>query len=416
MDIQLEKKPALVRYKYHILAGGAFAAFIVYLFVASLGPQRIRYERENLTVAEVKQEKFMEYLDIEGIIRPKLTIRLNSVEGGSVERIVALDGSLLGIGDTILVLSNPELTRSIEDERDNLLKQQVSYREKQIQMERKSSELKRQSLETIYKLERLSKENTLNQEEYNLGIKSKAQYEVTLDEFRFNRENTRLLLEELQHDSLLNVIQSDLMLNDLKREEKRFERNLSRLNDLVVRAPFDGQLSFVNVIPGERVAPGSDLGELKIVDQVKLSAKISEYYIDRISAGLPATIAYLNERYPLRIIRINPEVKDRQFDVDLLFTGKQPENIRIGKNYRLQIELGQPEDALIIDRGSFFQSSGGQWIFRLSEAGDKALRTNIVIGRQNPRQYEILDGLRPGDRVIVSDYEAFGDAVEIILK
>ena len=333
-----------------------------------------------------------------------------------MERIVALDGSLLGIGDTILVLSNPELTRSIEDERDNLLKQQVSYREKQIQMERKSSELKRQSLETIYKLERLSKENTLNQEEYNLGIKSKAQYEVTLDEFPFNRENTRLLLEELQHDSLLNVIQSDLMLNDLKREEKRFERNLSRLNDLVVRAPFDGQLSFVNVIPGERVAPGSDLGELKIVDQVKLSAKISEYYIDRISAGLPATIAYLNERYPLRIIRINPEVKDRQFDVDLLFTGKQPENIRIGKNYRLQIELGQPEDALIIDRGSFFQSTGGQWIFRLSEAGDKALRTNIVIGRQNPRQYEILDGLRPGDRVVVSDYEAFGDAVEIILK
>jgi RND family efflux transporter MFP subunit len=416
MDIQLKKKPAIIRYKYSILAGTAFTAFVIYLLVVSAGPRRLRYERDKLTIAEVKGDKFMEYLDVEGIVQPKLTIKLNSLEGGSVERIVAEDGSLLKAGDTILILSNPELVRTIDDEHDELAKQQVSYREKEIQMERKSSELKRQSLETIYQLERLSKENTLNQEEYNIGIKSKAQYEVTLDEFVFNRENTRLILEELKHDSLLNVIQTDLMRNDLNREEKRFERSRQRLDDLVVRAPFDGQLSFVSVIPGERVLAGTNIGELKLVDQIKLNTKISEYYIDRIVAGLPAIIAYQGERYPLKIIRINPEVKERQFDVDLLFTDKQPENIRIGKNYRVQIELGQPEDAVVVERGNFFQATGGRWIFRLNESGDKAVRTDISIGRQNPRQYEIMEGLKPGDRVIVSGYDAFGDAVEIILK
>ncbi|MDR2056736.1 MAG: HlyD family efflux transporter periplasmic adaptor subunit [Dysgonamonadaceae bacterium] len=416
MDIQLKKKPLWIRYKYSILAGILFTAFLIYLIIASWGPQRIRYDRDKLTIAEVREAKFMEYLDIEGVVQPKLTVKLNSIEGGSVERIVAENGSLLKTGDTILALTNPELLRAIEDERDELSKQQISYREKQIQMERKSSELKRQTLETIYKLDRLSKENTLNQEEYNIGIKSKAQYEVTLDEFLFNQENTRLLLEELKHDSLLNIIQSNLMYNDLKREEKRFERNLDRLNNLIVRAPFDGQLSFVSVIPGERLSAGSNIGELKIVDQVKLCARVNEYYIDRIATGLPATVAYQDGKYPLKITRINPEIKDRQFDVDMLFTRKQPENIRIGKSYRVQIEMGQAENAIVVERGNFFHSTGGQWIFRLNESGDKAVRINISIGRQNPRQYEIREGLRPGDRVIISGYDNFGDAEEIILK
>jgi HlyD family secretion protein len=416
MDIQLKKKPALVRYRYYILAGIVFTAFLVYLLVTGAGPRRLRYDVDKLEIAEIRQDKFLEYLDVEGIVQPKLTVKINSLEAGSVDRIVAQDGSLLKTGDTILVLNNPELIRAIEDERDQLSKQQVSFREKQIQMERRSAELKRQSLEIIYKLDRLGKENILNREEYAIGIKSKAQYEVAVEEYAFNMENTRLILEELEHDSLLNTIQTDLMRSDLDREEKRFERSYERLNNLIVRAPTDGQLSFVNVIPGERVGAGTNIGELKIVDQVKIGTKISEYYIDRIVVDLPATITWQNEKYPLKIIRINPEIKDRQFDVDLLFTGKQPENIRIGKNYRIQIELGQPEDALVVERGNFFQSTGGRWIFRLNEAGNRAIRTNIAIGRQNPRQYEILEGLQQGDRVIVSGYDPFGDAAEIILK
>ncbi|GHU61183.1 ABC transporter permease [Bacteroidia bacterium] len=416
MDIQLKKKHPVVRYKYYILAGVVLTGFLIYLLIAGAGPRRLRYDAEKLEIAEVKVDKFLEYLDVEGIVQPKLTIKLNSLEGGSVDRIVAEDGSLLKAGDTILVLSNPELIRTIEDERDNFAKQKMSYREKQIQMERKSSELKRQSLETAYKMERLSKENVLNKEEYNIGIKSKAQYEVAEDEFNFNTENTKLTVEELQHDSLLNAIQLDLMNNDQSREEKRFERSRERLDNLIVRAPVDGQLSFVNVIPGERVGVGTNIGELKVIDQIKISTKVSEYYIDRIVIGLPATITYQGEKYPLKITKINPEIRDRQFEVDLVFSDRMLDNVRIGKNYRVQIELEQPEDALVIPKGNFFQTTGGQWIFKVNESGDRAGKTTIAIGRQNPRQYEVLEGLKAGERILVTGYDNFGDAEEIILK
>ncbi|GHT75709.1 ABC transporter permease [Bacteroidia bacterium] len=390
--------------------------FLIYVITGSLGPSRLRYDADKVETAEVHQDKFMEYMDAEGTVQPKLTIRLNSLETGSVQRIVAEDGSLLKAGDTILVLTNPELIRTIEDERDELAKQQIGYREKQIQMERKTSELKRQSLETTYKLDRLSKENGLNKEEYTIGIKSKAQYEVAEDEFAFTKESTRLMLEELRHDSLLNTIQTDLMRNDLTREEKRFERSRERLDNLIVRAPVSGQLSFVSVIPGERVAAGTNIGELKVIDQIKISTRVSEYYIDRVTVGLPATIIYQNEKYPLKITKINPEIRDRSFEVDLVFTGQMPENVRIGKSYRVQVEFEQAEEAIVIPRGNFYATTGGQWIFKLNSAGDKAVKTSITIGRQNPRQYEVLSGLKPGDKVLVSGYDRFGDAAEIILK
>jgi multidrug efflux pump subunit AcrA (membrane-fusion protein) len=172
----------------------------------------------------------------------------------------------------------------------------------------------------------------------------------------------------------------------------------------------------LNVIWGERVSAGNSIGELKKIDQFKINTRISEYYIDRIAIGLPATVVYQNKKYPLRITKINPEVKDRQFEVDLVFTEEQPENTRIGKNYRIQIELGQPEDALIIPKGNFFQTTGGQWIFKLNSAGNKAVKAPVTIGRQNPQQYEILDGLNPGDRIIITGYDNFGDAQEVVLN
>jgi multidrug efflux pump subunit AcrA (membrane-fusion protein) len=170
------------------------------------------------------------------------------------------------------------------------------------------------------------------------------------------------------------------------------------------------------VIWGERVSAGSSIGMLKIIDQFKINTRISEYYIDRIAIGLPATVVYQDKKYPLKITKVNPEVKDRQFEVDLVFTEEQPDNIRIGKNYRIQIELGQPEDALVIPKGNFFQTTGGQWIFKLNSSGNKAVKTPVSIGRQNPQQYEILDGLNPGDRVIVTGYGNFGDAEEVVLN
>jgi multidrug efflux pump subunit AcrA (membrane-fusion protein) len=416
MDIKLEKKPLLVRYRYMIAGGVLLSGFIVYLLFYTAGPSRLRYDKESVRIATVTQDKFIEYLDVEGIAKPKLTIRLNSPETGTVRRIVAEDGSMLNAGDTILTLENSELLRLIEDERDELDKQRIGYQEKMLQMQRRSSELKRSTLQTVYELERQSKQYNLDREEYEIGIKSKAQLEVASDDYRFRSENTRLLLEELHHDSLMNVIQTDLMKNDLEREEKKYARSSARIGNLAVLAPISGQLSFLSVIPGERVAAGSGIGEIKGMDDLKLTTMISEYYIERISIGLPAFVTYQDRKYELRVTKINPEIKDRNFEADLLFTGELPDNMRIGKSYRIQIELGQPEDALVTDKGNFYVSTGGRWVFKLTGDGGRAVRQPIVIGRQNPRQYEILDGLKVGEQIIISGYDNFGDVQELILK
>ena len=416
MDIPIKKKHPFIKYRYYFAGSIVFLGLVMYVVITGIGPRRFRFSEDRLEIVAVKQGKFMEYVDVEGIVQPIMTVKLNSLENGTVERIVAEEGNMLNGGDTILVLTNLELTRTIEDESEELERQRVTYEERKLEMERKSSQLKRQTLETIYKLERLSKQYKLDQEEYQLGIKSKAQLEVAKDEYDFNQKNTEMLLEELQHDSLMNIIQIDLMKSDLAQKEKRFARSQERMNNLIVKTPISGQLSFLNVIWGERVSAGITIGELKIIDQFKINTRISEYYIDRITIGLPATVVYQDKKYPLKITKVNPEVKDRQFEVDLVFTGEQPENTRIGKNYRIQIELGQPEDALVIPKGSFFQTTGGQWIFKLNNTGNKAVKVPISIGRQNPQQYEILNGLLPGDRVIITGYDNFGDAEEVILN
>ena len=416
MDIPIKKKPPIVKYRYHILGGVLFLVFVVYVIIAGSGPRRIRYGADKVEIVEVRQSKFFEFVDVEGIVQPIMTIKLSSLETGIVERIVAEEGSMLNQGDTILILTNPDLIRNIEDESDELERQRITYEERKLEMERRSSQLRRQAMETTYRLERLSKQYLLDQEEFQIGIKSKAQLEVATDEYNFNRKNTAMLLQELQHDSLLNILQTQLMINDFMNKEKRFTRSEERLDNLIVKAPISAQLSYLNVIWGDRVTAGNSIGELKKIDQFKVNTRISEFYIDRITNGLPATVIYQNRRFPLRITKVNPEVKDRQFEVDLVFNEEQPDNILIGKNYRIQIELEQPEDAIVIPKGNFFQATGGQWIFKLTGSGNKAIRTPLTIGRQNPQQYEILDGLQPGDRVIITGYDNFGDAAEVVLN
>lgn len=416
MDIKIKKRPFIIRYKYYILGSVCLLGLVVYLLTVSIGPSRQRQSKDHLLISEVKNDKFLEYLDLEGIAQPKLTVKLNSMESGIVERIVADEGSMLNKGDTILILTNPELIKTIEDEYNNLEKQRIAYRERLLQMEQNTSELKRNTMKTVYDLERLSKQHELDKEEYAIGIKSKAQLDVSTDEYNYNLKNTKLLLEELQQDSVKNIYQRDLLKADIEREENKYQRSRERLNNLILRAPIDGQLSFLSVIPGERVNAGTNIGEQKDMTNMKIIGSVSEYYIDRISLGLPASIIYNNEKYDMVISKINPEVKERNFEIDLLFTDKVPDNIRIGKTYRIQIELGQPENALVINKGNFYQSTGGQWIFKMNKDGDKATRVNIIVGRQNPLQYEILEGLKESDKVIISGYDNFGDVQELILK
>ena len=366
MDIKIEKKPWYIRHRYYLLGGTAFVIFLIYVISLSFGPRKLRIETDNIQIAEVKNDKFMEYVDVEGLVQPILTIKINTREAGSVERIIGEEGTMMEKGDSILVLSNPDLLRSIEDQRDEWEKQRITYKEKVIEMEQKSLTLKQQTLQTQYEMNRLTKSFALDKEEYKMGIKSKAQLEVSEDEYNYKLQNSALQMESLRHDSAVTLIRKDLLKNDLEREQKKFTRSLERMNNLVVTAPIAGQLSFVKVTPGQQVASGESIAEIKVLDQYKIHTSLSEYYIDRITTGLPATINYQGKRYPLKITKVVPEVKDRMFDVDLIFTGEMPDNVRVGKSFRVQIELGQPEQAIVIPRGNFYQVTGGQWVYKVN--------------------------------------------------
>lgn len=416
MDIKLEKKPWYVRYRYRIAAGIALTAGLVYVAVLASGPRKLRIDTESVQLAEVKDDEFLEYVDVEGVVHPILTLMVNTREAGNVDRIVAEEGSLLRRGDTILTLVNSDLIRDIEDQRDEWEKQRISYEEKALEMEQKTLTLKQQALEASYELNKISKSYALEEEEYKMGIRSKAQLEVSADEYRYKTESTRLRLQSLQSDSAMTVIRKELLRNDRERERKKWERSLQRRDNLVACAPADGQLSFVKVTPGQQVSSGENIAEVKVMDQFKIRTALSEYYIDRVTTGLPASVTYQGKRYPLRVTKVVPEVKERTFDVDLVFTGEMPDNVRLGKSYRVQIELGQPEKAIVIPRGNFYQQTGGNWIFKLNADRTKAVKVPITISRQNPRQYEITEGLQPGDWVITTGYDNFGDAEELILK
>lgn len=315
-----------------------------------------------------------------------------------------------------MLLTNPDLLREIDDQRDEWEKQRISYQEKALEMEQKSLTLKQQTLEAAYELNKIRKSFALEQEEYRMGIRSKAQLEVSEDEYRYKTASTQLKMQSLQSDSAMTVIRRELLRNDREREQKKLERSLQRMEELVVRAPTDGQLSFVKVTLGQQVAAGENLAEVKVMSQFKVHASLSEYYVDRVTVGLPASVTYQGKRYALKVSKVVPEVKDRTFDVDLVFTGEMPENVRLGKSFRVQIELGQPEQALVIPRGNFYSQTGGQWIYKLNADKTRARRVPVVIGRQNPLQYEITEGLQPGDWVITTGYDNFGDAEELVFK
>lgn len=416
MDIKLEKKPWYIRYRYHIIGGALLIIGLIYVIVLASGPSRLRISSDEIMIEEVRNDDFMEFVDVEGVVHPILTIVVNSREAGNVDRIVGEEGSLLKKGDTILTLTNPNLLREIEDQQDEWEKQRISYQEKALEMEQKSLTLKQQTLEAEYELEKIRKSFSLEKEEYAMGIRSKAQLEVSEDEFRYKTESTRLKLKSLQSDSAMTIIRKELLLNDFNREEKKLLRSRQRMEDLVVRSPLDGQLSFVKVTPGQQVTAGENIAEVKVMDQFKINTSISEYYIDRVTSGLPATITYQGKRYPLKVSKVIPEVKDRLFEVDLVFTGEMPENVRLGKSYRVQIELGQPEKTIVIPRGNFYQQTGGQWIYKVNADKTKAVKVPLTIGRQNPRQYEVTDGLQPGEFVIVSGYDKFGGAEVLELR
>lgn len=416
MDIKLPPQPWYRKYLVHIVSGTALVALLVYTIVLAVSPPRRSIGKERVRIAEVVEAPFLEFVEVEGLVHPVMTIQLNALENGYVERIVCDEGAMLKQGDTILVLSNPDLLRTIDEEREQWEKENRNLHEQEIQMEQKSIDLRLQTLEQKYQITALERKLTQSREEFAMGIKSRAELDIVEAENEHLHNKLMLQIQSLGHDSATTVLRRQMIVADREAAQRRLQNARRRTEGLVVRAPCDGQLGHINLIIGQQVSAGSKIGELKIMDQYKVSTQLSEYYVERIHAGLPATIVQKQDTFPLRISRVVPEVKERKFAVDLLFNGATPDNIRLGKSYRVKVELGQPEPAVVIPRGDFYQKSSGEWIFLLDGETGIARRVPIEVGRQNPEQFEVLKGLKPGDRVITSGYDRIGDAEEVIIE
>ena len=416
MDIKLPPQPWYRKYLVHIVSGTALVALLVYTVVLAVSPPRRSISKERVRIAEVVEAPFLEFVEVEGLVHPVMTIQLNALENGYVERIVCDEGAMLKQGDTILVLSNPDLLRTIDEEREQWEKDNRNLHEQEIQMEQKSIDLRLQTLEQKYQITALERKLTQSREEFAMGIKSRAELDIVEAENEHLHNKLMLQIQSLGHDSATTVLRRQMIVADREAALRRLQNARRRTEGLVVRAPCDGQLGHINLIIGQQVSAGSKIGELKIMDQYKVSTQLSEYYVERIHAGLPATIVLKQDTFPLRISRVVPEVKERKFAVDLLFNGATPDNIRLGKSYRVKVELGQPEPAVVIPRGDFYQKSSGEWIFLLDGETGIARRVPIEVGRQNPEQFEVLKGLKPGDRVITSGYDRIGDAEEVIIE
>ncbi len=427
MDIKLPKKPWYVRYRLYLLGGIVLVALIGYAIALQLQPKTLRVSIDADQIAVVCDSDFLEYVDVNGLVCPVTSMRVTATEGGTVERICCQNGDLLLRGDTILVLSNPKVLEEIAAERRNFELSRMQHRKQLIEMQQKSITLRQQALQADFELKKMTGSFELEQEEARMGVKSQAQLEVARREYEYNCRRTQLTIESLRHDSVLNVIGRQLIEQQMSMEAQKLENSLARRSALVVVAPTDGQIAGLSAIVGGQVSAGELVGEIGVLTDYKVTARLNEYYIDRIQSGQPATALHKGQCYDLQVSRITPQVQDHTFAVELTGIGGGREGwggknllpqgggregalLRPGLTLRLKIELGQSERRLIVPRGNFYAQTGGQWVMRVDKSGHRAHRVPIRLGRQNVEHYEVLDGLRAGDRVLISGYDRFGDA------
>ena len=416
MDVKLPPKKWYVKYRIHIVAGILAAGLIGMLIKVSTGPKIIRINSDSVQSATVQSGEFSEYVNAEGTLQPIQTIKVYTREGGFVESVLVQDGALVHKGDTLIILSDPELQRTIETARESWRKQNRSYRTSMIEMDQRRLSLAQSILQTKYELKRLEKEHNLAQEEFRMGIRSRAQLDVADEEYNYKMETVRLQLESRRQDSVLNAIRQESLQDELAEAQRQLRKTEERLNDLIVTAPADGQLSGLSLEPSQRISSGTAIADIKRMDQFRMRLSINEFYIDKITVGQPATITYEKKTYPMTISSTVPEIKSGSFDIYLVFTDSLPDNARIGKSYQARIEMGGQAQSIIVPKGNFYNYTHGSWVFKVNAQHTHAVRVPVSIGRQNPRHFEILEGLNPGDEIIITGYDRIADADEVVLN
>jgi len=387
---------------------GLMVIFILWLIFRD-DSSTLRVNEDTLAISEVRASEFNDYIRISGQVHPMTTIQVSPREAGIVEEIIIEEGTQVKAGDVIIRLSNDDLDMEILNSEANLAEKENALRNTMIMMEQEKMQLSLNILELETEVKRKGRALESQKRLFDDGLIGKEEYMRSEEDYILFCKKLDVTIARAEQDSMYREVQIRQMEESLENMKINMQRIRKRKANLDVKAPIDGELGLLEVGLGESVGSGMKIGQINATGSYKIEAQIDEHYIDRVSTGLTATFERQNEVYDAIIRKVYPEVRGGKFKADFRFSGEQPANIRTGQTYYLNLQLGQPEKAILIPRGTFYQKTGGKWIYVVSPEGGKAVKREIRIGRQNPQFYEILEGLEPGEKVITSGYDNFGN-------
>lgn len=417
MDIELKKKKYILPRKYWPWAGGGLLVIVILVWLATSNfSSTLRVDRRGLNIGTVENAQFDDYVSVDGSVVPIQVVQISPEEGGVVLEKTVEEGAHVKKGDVIVRLNNSNLDLEILNAESELAEKQNMLRSTQLSMEQDNLNNRNEALQLkmdvqtkrrAYKHQAaLQKEELNSREEY---LKAKEDYELAV-------QKEELIQQRLKKTNELNRSQVAQMTGDLASMRKNVELVRQRKAKLDVRSTIDGEIGLLDVELGQSISPGQKIGVINDLSDYKVEAQVDEHYIDRVHTGLQATFEQNGRKYRLRVRKVYPEVREGRFKIDFVFLGERPKNIRTGQTYYVDLQLGEAKKAIIIPKGTFYSVTGGSWIFVLDKDGRKAYRRKIRIGRQNPQYYEVLEGLEPGEKVIVSGYEGYKDNEILVLE
>lgn len=409
MDKKIEKKTWTPKRIGMVTGGVILIALFLYSFVFMDNRSTLNVDRSKITISTVQEDSFQEFVRETGSVQPIQTIYLDAVEGGVVEDIYKESGAMVEKGDTILQLSNSDLRLQVLQQSSAIYDQINQTRNSRLNIEQNSLSLKERLAKAKNQLE-ITKSNYERQQKlYEKSLIAEQEFMETKENYEYEQKRYELIYESFKQDSIKSSQQLQQIDQSLDRMWRSLDAVQSILDRLVVTAPITGQLSTIELNPGQSISSSERIGQVDILDDYKVRVAIDEFYLSRISPGLQGTFDLNGQTHQLEITKIYPVVENGQFQVDMEFTNVAPSGLRRGQTLRIRLQLGDSTQAVLLPRGGFYQNTGGNWVYRLTENGDRAVRQNISLGRQNPNYFEVQSGLEPGDRVITSGYDTFGD-------
>ncbi|MBV6405573.1 MAG: Multidrug resistance protein MdtA [Flavobacteriales bacterium] len=414
MDRAIDPRPTRRKRLLAIAIGGGAALLAGGVWAGSLSTKRTRVEGAKITISTVGKGQFKEFIPVTGTVQPIQTVFLDALQGGTVKRRFVEDGHMVQAGQPIIELDDPVLRMDAINREAQLLDQQNNLRNTRLAMDQQTTRLQDELLNLDKDLKRLERDGRIDERLVRDSLLARNSFLNNAENLAYMREKRKLLASNLRRDSLFRLSQLGSITNNLSLIDQNLTFLRENLQDLVIKAPIDGQLSGLNAELGQTKQRGERIAQIDVLDGFKVRARIPEHYVNRISIGLRGGFTHGGREVAIEVFKIYPEVSNGEFDVDLRFVAEAPE-VRRGQTFQVRLQLGEPQEAVMLARGPFFQDTGGLWVY-VVDAGGTATRRNVKLGRQNPDMYEVLEGLEPGERVVTSRYGAFNDADELVIE